>query len=209
VTVRTCCAVSDLEGSRDELVELRHAIHQDPEIGHKEFNTARLVAGKLTAWGYEVTEGVGGTGVVGTLKAGNGARSLGIRADMDALPITEQTGLPYASRNEGLMRACGTTAGDAARRGMHLATAPISRAIPRLQPARGEIDCGAARCWQMGCSKRLRRRLRAANQPGKPCHSSRRAVHVGLDRVAIWCAAWVATRRVRQAIDPIVAASSV
>jgi len=77
------CSAQDLEPSREELVMLRHTIHENPEIGHKEFNTARLVADRLKAWGYDVTEGVGGTGVVGTLKSGTGTRSIGVRADMD------------------------------------------------------------------------------------------------------------------------------
>src|SRR5687768_9105240 len=101
-TTTAYCTLADLDRARGELVELRHRIHQNPEIGHAEFETARLVAEKLAAWGYKVTEGVGGTGVVGTLKAGSGKRTIGIRADMDALPIAEQTGLPYASKNEGL-----------------------------------------------------------------------------------------------------------
>jgi hippurate hydrolase len=59
---------------------------------------AGLVAERLQAWGYEVHRGMGGTGVVATLKLGSGARRLGLRADMDALPMSEATGLPYASR---------------------------------------------------------------------------------------------------------------
>ena len=62
---KTYCTRRDLEPDRDELTTLRHRIHQHPELSHKEVETARLVAEKLKAWGYEVTEGVGGTGVVG------------------------------------------------------------------------------------------------------------------------------------------------
>ena len=105
--MKTYCTIKDLESSQDELTAWRRAIHQQPELAFKETATARMVADKLTAWGYAVTEGVGTTGVVGTLKAGSGTRSIGLRADMDALPIAEQTGLPYASRNEGVMHACG------------------------------------------------------------------------------------------------------
>jgi len=90
-----------------EFVELRRRIHAHPELGFEEFETSRLVAEKLKAWGYEVTEGVGGTGVVGRLKVGEGSRTIGIRADMDALPIVEATGLPYASQVHGKMHACG------------------------------------------------------------------------------------------------------
>jgi hippurate hydrolase len=91
----------------EEMIALRHAIHAHPELGFEEFVTGDLVAEKLTAWGYEVHRGLGGTGVVGTLKVGNGTRRLGLRADMDALPIHEATGLDYASRIPGKMHACG------------------------------------------------------------------------------------------------------
>jgi hippurate hydrolase len=90
-----------------EFVALRRRIHSHPELGFEELETSRLVAEKLKTWGYEVTEGVGGTGVVGRLKIGDGPRAIGIRADMDALPIVEDTGLPYASRVHGKMHACG------------------------------------------------------------------------------------------------------
>ena len=90
-----------------EFVELRRRIHAHPELGFEELETSRLVSERLKTWGYEVTEGVGGTGVVGQLKLGSGPRSIGIRADMDALPIIEDTGLPYASQVHGKMHACG------------------------------------------------------------------------------------------------------
>src|SRR5688572_4727866 len=104
---KTYSTAEDVEPDRDKLTALRHRIHQHPELSHKEVETARLVAGKLKAWGYDVAEGVGGTGVVGRLQVGSGTRSIGIRADMDALPIVEETGLPYASTNAGVMHACG------------------------------------------------------------------------------------------------------
>ncbi|KWR75062.1 M20 aminoacylase family protein [Cupriavidus sp. IDO] len=90
----------------DEMVALRHRIHAHPELGFEEFATSDLVAECLQAWGYSVHRGLGRTGVVGTLRNGEG-RALGLRADMDALPIREATGLPYASRIEGKMHACG------------------------------------------------------------------------------------------------------
>jgi hippurate hydrolase len=91
----------------EEMIALRHEIHAHPELGFEEFVTSDLVAARLAEWGYEVHRGLGGTGVVGTLKAGSGARRLGLRADMDALPIHEATGLDYASRIPGKMHACG------------------------------------------------------------------------------------------------------
>ncbi|WP_233885285.1 M20 aminoacylase family protein [Paraburkholderia flagellata] len=91
----------------DEMIALRHEIHAHPELGFEEFVTSDLVAQRLTEWGYEVHRGLGGTGVVGTLKVGDGKARLGLRADMDALPIHENTGLDYASRIPGKMHACG------------------------------------------------------------------------------------------------------
>ena len=91
----------------EEMIALRHEIHAHPELGFEEFVTSDLVAQRLTEWGYEVHRGLGGTGVVGTLKVGDGKARLGLRADMDALPIQESTGLDYASRIPGKMHACG------------------------------------------------------------------------------------------------------
>lgn len=90
-----------------EMMELRHKIHANPEIGFEEQSTSALVASYLEKWGYKVSTGIGGTGVIGTLKVGQGSKTLGLRADMDALPIMEMTGLPYASKNQGKMHACG------------------------------------------------------------------------------------------------------
>jgi hippurate hydrolase len=96
-----------LHAKADHYTALRQDIHQHPELGYQEFRTSALVADRLERWGYTVTRGLGGTGVVGQLKRGTGSRALGLRADMDALPIAESTGLPYASCHAGLMHACG------------------------------------------------------------------------------------------------------
>jgi len=90
-----------------EFIRLRRDIHQHPELAFEEHRTAALVADKLEAWGYAVERGVGGTGVVGRLVRGTGTRKLGIRADMDALPIEEANGRAWASRSAGRMHACG------------------------------------------------------------------------------------------------------
>jgi hippurate hydrolase len=90
-----------------EFIPIRRDIHQHPELPFKEERTSDLVAKHLESWGYKVERGLGGTGLVGQLKHGAGKRTLGIRADMDALPIVEQTGVAYASRHEGVMHACG------------------------------------------------------------------------------------------------------
>ena len=104
-----------LDGIRARQEAFYRDLHAHPELSHQEQRTARLVAERLRACGFEVHEGVGGTGVVGVLGNGAGARVL-VRADMDALPVAEQTGLPYASehtatdeagREVPVMHACG------------------------------------------------------------------------------------------------------
>jgi hippurate hydrolase len=90
-----------------EFIQLRRDIHRHPELAYAEHRTADLVAAKLEGWGYTVHRGLGGTGVVGSLQRGQGTRRLGLRADMDALPIDEATGLAWASANPGVMHACG------------------------------------------------------------------------------------------------------
>src|SRR6202142_4729608 len=93
--------------AQKELTAIRRDIHAHPEIGMKEHRTAELVARKLEEWGIEVHRGVGVTGVVGVLRNGNGQASVGLRADMDALPILEAPELPFSSQNPGRMHACG------------------------------------------------------------------------------------------------------
>ncbi|MDO9480116.1 MAG: M20/M25/M40 family metallo-hydrolase, partial [Hydrogenophaga sp.] len=90
-----------------EFVALRRDIHRHPELAFDEHRTSALVADKLKGWGYAVTTGLGGTGVVGQLQRGSSARTLGIRADMDALPIVEATGADWTSCHHGVMHACG------------------------------------------------------------------------------------------------------
>lgn len=97
----------DFSELAEEMLLVRRQIHQFPELAFSETRTAELVAALLSGWGYTVSTGIGGTGVVGQLRCGKSPRSLGIRADMDALPIEEKTGLPYASVNTGVMHACG------------------------------------------------------------------------------------------------------
>ena len=89
------------------LTDTRQDIHRHPEIGFKEVRTAAIVAQRLRELGLEVTENIGTTGVVGTLRSGNGTRAIGFRADMDALAMNEATGLPHASAIPGMMHGCG------------------------------------------------------------------------------------------------------
>ncbi len=90
-----------------DMITWRHHLHAHPEPGFEERQTAEFVAGTLAALGLEVARGIGGTGVVGTLRLGRGQRAIGFRADMDALAIHERTGHPYASQVPGRMHACG------------------------------------------------------------------------------------------------------
>jgi amidohydrolase len=98
---------------RPALVELRRHFHQDPETAYEERRTAQAIAARLRGIGLEVTEDIADTGVVGVLRGGvatggdEPGRTLLIRADIDALPVTEETGLDYASRIPGKMHACG------------------------------------------------------------------------------------------------------
>ncbi|MEM8877744.1 MAG: M20 aminoacylase family protein, partial [Pseudomonadota bacterium] len=97
-----------LEAHLDELIEIRRDLHKHPEIAFQEERTSRVVAEKLNAWGLEVHTGIAKTGVVGVLRGEGGSnRAIGLRADMDALPMPERTGLPYASVHDGAMHACG------------------------------------------------------------------------------------------------------
>lgn len=91
-----------------ELTTIRRDIHAHPELGLEEHRTAAIVAEKLRSWGIETTTGIGGTGVVGTIRGRMpGQRAIGLRADMDALALVEGTGLSYASTATGRMHACG------------------------------------------------------------------------------------------------------
>jgi hippurate hydrolase len=96
--------IADLQ---PEMQGWRRDFHQHPELRFEEHRTAEQVAKLLASWGLEVHTGIATTGVVGVLRAGSGTRSVGLRADMDALPMTEETGLPYASQTPGKMHACG------------------------------------------------------------------------------------------------------
>src|SRR5918999_1663941 len=101
-------AIDRISSYSGDLVAIRRDIHAHPEIGFEEERTSGIVAEKLASWGIEVHRGIGKTGVVGVLEGkGGNYRRIGLRADMDALPIEEATGLPYASKTPGKMHACG------------------------------------------------------------------------------------------------------
>ena len=99
--------IPEIIAYKDELTELRRDIHAHPELCYQENRTADLVASRLESFGIEVTRGIARTGVVGTLKAGTGNRAIGLRADMDALPLHEKNEFAHRSRHDGRMHACG------------------------------------------------------------------------------------------------------
>jgi amidohydrolase len=99
--------IAPLETARDELASWRRHLHQNPEIAYEEKDTSDFVAAKLESFGIEVHRGFGGTGLVGVIHGKADGGSIGLRADMDALPMHEETNLPHASQRPGRMHACG------------------------------------------------------------------------------------------------------
>src|SRR5213596_823089 len=100
--------IERIDGYADELTAIRRDLHAHPEIGFEEIRTSGIVAEKLASWGIEVHRGIGKTGVVGVLQGrGAGAHRVGLRAEMDALPMDEQTNLPYRSKHPGRFHGCG------------------------------------------------------------------------------------------------------
>ena len=100
-------AIERIAGIQEEMTRWRRDIHAHPELGFEEIRTAEIVATKLEGFGLEVHRGIGKTGVVGVLRSGSGARSVGLRADMDALPIIEANTFAHRSTQAGRMHACG------------------------------------------------------------------------------------------------------
>ena len=90
-----------------EISAIRRDIHAHPELAYEENRTSDIVAAKLAEWGLEVTRGLGKTGLVGTLRKGNSVKAIGLRADMDCLPMDETNDFEHASKNPGRMHACG------------------------------------------------------------------------------------------------------
>ncbi|MCF7935946.1 MAG: amidohydrolase [Synergistales bacterium] len=138
------------EAARERYMELRREIHRNPELSNRETATAALVAQTLRDLGLQVTEGIGGHGVVGLLRgeAGEGG-TIGLRADMDALPVQEDTGAPFASERPGVMHACGHDT----HTGMMLGVAMVLAAMKRrlkgtvkfvFQPAEENNPTGGA-----------------------------------------------------------------
>lgn len=105
--MKTDAVRPEVQALSRELVEIRRDLHRHPELAFEEFRTSQLVAERLDRYGLEVQTGVAKTGVVATLKGDRPGRTLLLRADMDALPIEEETGATYASETPGKMHACG------------------------------------------------------------------------------------------------------
>ena len=126
-------AVSELrqqvQDLQPHLVKIRRHLHAHPELSGQEQQTAAFVAGSLYQLGLDVREGVGGAGVVAELGSGPGP-SIGLRVDMDALPIEERTGLPFASRRQGLMHACGHDIHTTVGIGVAHLMAPLAPRLP-------------------------------------------------------------------------------
>ena len=99
--------IADIEAMQEELTAWRRDLHAHPELGFEENRTSDFVAQKLEEFGVQVHRGVGKTGLVGVLREGNETRSIGLRADMDALPIVEQNNFAHSSARKGVMHACG------------------------------------------------------------------------------------------------------
>jgi amidohydrolase len=99
--------IDEIVAMEAEMIAWRHDLHAHPELGFEENRTAEFVAEKLDSFGIQVVRGIGKTGVVGVLRVGNQTRSVGLRADMDALPIVEENVFAHRSRHDGTMHACG------------------------------------------------------------------------------------------------------
>lgn len=131
-----------------DIVHLRRQIHQHPELAFEEHATAQLVQDTLADVPVHLTTGVAGTGIVATLEGGQPGPTQMLRADMDALPITEATGLPFASENEGVMHACGHDVHTASLLGTALILSKIKEHVPGtvrflFQPSEERIPGGA------------------------------------------------------------------
>jgi hippurate hydrolase len=201
----------------NELLAIRYDLHMHPELAFEEHRTSKIVADELSRLGFAVTTGVAGTGVVGTVTRGTSRKVIGIRADMDALPIQETTGLPYASCYAGKMHACGHDGHTTMLLGLarHLSQTKDFDGTVHLifQPAEEDIS-GAHRMIEEGFFKRFKcdQIFALHNLPNEPLGQVR--VRAGAITASI-AIVDVTIRGVgghgafpHQAVDPIVAASS-
>ncbi len=198
------------------LVEIRRDIHAHPELAFEEVRTAGIVAAELARLGIPHRTGVGKTGVLGTIEGGRPGPTLAIRADMDALPIHEQTGLPFASTIEGKMHACGHDIHTATLLGVAevlkgLAPQLAGRVVLVFQPAEEALG-GAAAMIADGAAEGVDMALGFHNMPDMPvgrfgyCRGSTLAAADRFDLVVHGRSGHAA--HPDDAIDPIVAAAA-
>lgn len=99
--------IEAIKAATPEITQIRRHFHHNPELSFQEHQTSQYIVKILKSWGIEVHEGLAGTGIVGVIKNGNSSKAIGLRADMDALPIVEQNAFAHASSHQGVMHACG------------------------------------------------------------------------------------------------------
>ena len=205
-------------GMQDYLIAIRHDLHQHPELCFQEHRTSAIVAHELNRLGFGVTTGIAGTGVVGSLKCGTGNRAIAVRADMDALPIHETTGLAHASNTKGQMHACGHDGHTSMALGLarYLAESKNFNGTVHLffQPAEEDIS-GAKRMIEEGLFKRfpVDHVFGLHNMPGTPTGQvivKSGAITAAVDIINISVKGVAGHGALPHlAADPIVAASSV
>ena len=163
-----------------EMTEWRRDFHAHPEIGFEEKRTSEIVAQKLGEWGIEVHRGLGGTGVVGVIRGKHGAqgsnRAIGLRADMDALPMEEGNSFAHRSQNPGRMHACGHDGHTAMLLGaakVLAETRNFSGTVHLIfQPAEEGLQA-PRRCSTTGCSRSFRATPSTASTIRPTCRSGR------------------------------------
>lgn len=200
-----------------ELVEFRRDLHRYPELSFQESETAAKVARELRSIGYEVRTGVGGHGVVADLKGARPGPTIALRADMDALPIQEETGLPYASQRPGVMHACGHDAHTAmllgAARILHGQRDRLAGTVRFLFQSAEEINQGARQMIEQGALDGVDEIYGLHNLPTLPAGkvATRYGSLMGsVDRIEIALEGKGGHGAIPDAsIDPVVAASAI
>lgn len=214
------CTLHDTQDLAGELKALRQHIHAHPELGYEEYATGGLVARLLTEWGFTVTGDIGTTGMVATLRHGEGTRTVAVRADMDALPIVEATALEYASTEEGKMHACGHDGHTAMLLG-------AARELARSRRFSGTVHLIFQPAEEVGKNSGAQRMIEDGLFERFPCdaifgmhnHPGMPSGHFGFHSGAFMCASDTAfitvnglgghAARPHQSVDPLVAASHV
>jgi amidohydrolase len=209
-----------LEGGQkiqEELIRMRRDLHRFPELSFQESETAAKVAERMRALGLEVRMQVGGHGVVAELRGKQPGPTIALRADMDALPIQEETGLPFASERPGIMHACGHDAHTSILTGAAMLLAPFADRLKGnvrfLFQSAEEINAGAKAMIEAGALEDVREIYGLHNLPTLPAGmvATRRGPLMGsVDRIEITLEGKGGHGAIPdQSIDPIVAASSV